>query len=244
MAHTPNKLRYLAVPALLLVLIGLMRSTVLDLGSPSPTSANSATPAEPRRNLLVDSGLSISASKSLRNPTNRVPHDLAGGHFREVADPLAKNRPDCRNCEEPNFYSLQDRDVGQQIIRDATQHDHPSEAEFSAPEDEAKSVFIPRIMQSHPGSGVTLLDPVDMGFPYSPKSWSAGEMEVVNASGKNLKVSLHGPGAAGAVIDGQPVVEGQQYDINGSVQIKSSQPMGVHIRSSGPSVSTLPDSNG
>ena len=166
----------------------------------------------------------------------------------------------CDSCDPPTFFSVPGRDVASQSqldpsvprrisvnreISGKTSRDTATAANTAADSASAQTLnFVPRILQPHQGVGVTLIDPVDSGFPYEPNLWKNGVMDIENSTHHNLKVSLHGPGAAGAVIDGQPVVEGQQYDINGAVQIKSPQPMGVHIRSGGPSVSTLPDSNG
>lgn len=92
--------------------------------------------------------------------------------------------------------------------------------------------------------GVSVHDRVDLGFGYDPAAWRNGVLEISNKTKGDVVVSLHGAQAAGCTIDGQPVVEGQQYLVNGTVQIHGSAPVGIHVRTNGVAVDPKPSSNG
>lgn len=92
--------------------------------------------------------------------------------------------------------------------------------------------------------GVVITDAIDMGFPYQPKEWRDGLLEIDNRSGRDVLVSLHGPAAANCQIDGQDVVEGREYVVRTATQIKGPSEVGVHVRTRGEGHPTNPDGNG
>jgi hypothetical protein len=72
-----------------------------------------------------------------------------------------------------------------------------------------------------------------MGFTFRPDHYRGQAMRIANETNRALTVSLHGPGAKDALLNGQRVEEGRSYLVRSDVEIAGPASVGVHIRQPG-----------
>ena len=98
-------------------------------------------------------------------------------------------------------------------------------------------------LEANGNNGVSVNDRIDMGFQYDPKAWRDGVLEIANRTTGDVTVSFFGKEVSKCTIDGRPVVEGQEYQVTGMVQVQGTAPIGIHVRTTG-GVDPKPAGNG
>ena len=86
---------------------------------------------------------------------------------------------------------------------------------------------------------------MDLGFTFDPATRDGGRLRLNNESHEVVTISFHGESLAGVRLNGQDVVAGQAYLVQGEVELTAVGPVGVHIRTPKPTaVEASPDGNG
>ncbi len=150
----------------------------------------------------------------------------------------------CDGCDSPTILNGAGSEENALTRRGVLSIDRPSGPAAAAAQSNGYQAPPRESLMTDSDRGVTIQDRIDLGFPYDPAAWHDGVLEITNKTPGQVVVSLHGASATTCTIDGMPVVEGQQYIVDGTIQLHGSALVGVHVRTNGLAVQPRPSGNG
>jgi hypothetical protein len=247
----PRHLRYLLLPAVLLALgvtAGVVRTVEGTHGAATAPRSAGDSRSDAQVGRSATGAPHAAAGSATARASAAQPEPIAIASRVKSWPKHRKSVPgeSCASCDAPASFDTPGQ-VADQVAanpRGLLTADRPSGPQAAAEQPNGLPPDVPASLKTSGKRGVVIRDAVDMGFPYEPKAWQDGLLEIDNRSGKDVFVSFHGQGAGQCLIDGQQVEEGRQYVVRGAAQIRGSSDVGVHVRTRGEGVETAPNGDG